>query len=75
MADFARGLPGCVLPDAAHRQICAGGGVQLAIELAAALAEVPGVDALHVFPLGAENDTREVAATFRTARGAPAQRG
>ena len=75
MADFARGLPGCVLSDAAYRQICAGGGVQLAIELAAALAEVPGVDALHVFPLGAENDTREVAATFRTARGVPAQRG
>ena len=75
MADFARGLPGCVLSDAAYRQICAGGRVQLAIELAAALAEVPGVDALHVFPLGAENDTREVAATFRTARGVPAQRG
>jgi hypothetical protein len=35
---------------------------------------VPGVDALHVYPLGAEVETRDVAAAFRSARGAPAQR-
>ena len=74
MADFARGLPGCSLSDAAHRQICAGGGVALATELAAGLADMPGVDALHIFPLGGEAETRDVAAAFRAARGVPAQR-
>jgi hypothetical protein len=38
------------------------------------LARIPGVDALHIYPLGAEDATREVAATFRSARGVPAHR-
>ena len=74
MADNVRRLPGCVLPASAERRIRAGGGVELAIELATALAAVPGVDALHVYPLGAEAQTRDVAAAFRSARGAPPQR-
>jgi methylenetetrahydrofolate reductase (NADPH) len=74
MADRARGLPGCLIPETAYRQIVNGGGTELAAELAAKLAITPGVDALHVYPLGAEVATREVAAHFRSARGAPAQR-
>jgi methylenetetrahydrofolate reductase (NADPH) len=74
MADRARGLPGCLLPDRAHRRISAGGGLELATELADELAGVPGVDALHIFPLGAEAATRGVAQAFRSARGVPARR-
>jgi hypothetical protein len=48
--------------------------MELATELATELAAMPGVDALHIFPLGAETETREVAAAFRSARGVPAQR-
>jgi hypothetical protein len=57
-----------------YRQITRGGGLELATELAMELAGMPGVDALHVYPLGAEAATREVAAAFRSARGVPAQR-
>jgi len=74
MADRARRLPGCLIPEAAYRQIANGGGIELATELATTLATIPGVDALHIYPLGAEAATREVAAHFRSARGAPAQR-
>jgi methylenetetrahydrofolate reductase (NADPH) len=74
MADRVRRLPGCLLSDAAYRQISLGGGIELATELATELAAMSGVDALHVFPLGAETETREVAAAFRSARGVPAQR-
>ena len=74
MADRVRRLPGCLLPDAAHRQISMGGGIELAAYLATELAGMSGVDALHIFPLGAEAETREVAAAFRSARGVPAQR-
>lgn len=74
MADHARRLPGCLIPDRAYRQIGMGGGTELAAELATELASIPGVDALHIFPLGAETATREVASAFRTARGAPALR-
>ena len=74
MADRARQLPGCVLPDAAHRRIASGGGLDLAAELANDLAAIPGVDALHIYPLGAEAATRQIAATFRSARGMPAHR-
>ena len=74
MADRARRLPGCLIPDVAYRQIANGGGIELATELATKLAMTPGVDALHIYPLGAEAATREVAAHFRSARGAPAQR-
>jgi methylenetetrahydrofolate reductase (NADPH) len=74
MADNVRGLPGCLLPESADQRIRAGGGVSLAVELAAELAAVPGVDALHVYPLGAEVETREVAAAFRSARGVSERR-
>ncbi len=69
MADHARQLPGCVLPDVAYERISAGGGIALATELAVELAATPGVDALHIFPLGAEEETREVASAFRRRRG------
>jgi hypothetical protein len=74
MADRVRRLPGCLLSDAAHRQISRGGGIELATELATDLAALPGVDALHVYPLGAETETRAVAAAFRSARGVPVRR-
>jgi methylenetetrahydrofolate reductase (NADPH) len=74
MADRARRLPGCLIPDDAYRQISIGGGIALAIQLATELATMPGVDALHVYPLGAEAATREVAAAFRSGRGVSAQR-
>ena len=67
-------LPGCLLPHPAYRQISMGGGLELAAELATKLAAIEGVDALHIYPLGAEEATREVASSFRLARGAPAQR-
>jgi methylenetetrahydrofolate reductase (NADPH) len=74
MADNVRRLPGCVLPESADRRIRAGEGVDLAVELATELAAMPGVDALHVYPLGAEVETRDVAAAFRNARGVPERR-
>jgi hypothetical protein len=63
-----------VIPDACYARIVEGNGVQLAVELAVELATMTGVDALHVFPLGAEQATREVAAAFRSARGVPSRR-
>jgi methylenetetrahydrofolate reductase (NADPH) len=74
MAERARRLPDCPLPNRAYRQISLGGGLELAAELATELAAIEGVDALHIYPLGAEEATREVASSFRLARGAPAQR-
>jgi hypothetical protein len=53
-------------------RIVEGGGIELATELALQLAEIDEVDALHVYPLGAEEATRDVAAAFRTARGVSA---
>jgi hypothetical protein len=74
MAERARTVPGCLIPDHAYRQICSGGGIELATEIASELAMTSGVDALDINPLGAEAATREVAASFRTAGGVPAQR-
>lgn len=74
MAEHARRLPGCRIPDLAYRQIGMGGGIELTSQLATELAAIPKVDALHIFPLGAETATCEVTSAFRTARGAPAQR-
>jgi methylenetetrahydrofolate reductase (NADPH) len=74
MAERARALPGVAIPKRAMAQISRGGGIDLAGELAAGLASISRVDALHVFPLGAEAATREVAAEFRVARGVSAQR-
>jgi 5,10-methylenetetrahydrofolate reductase len=62
------------LPELAYRQIAAGGGVELAIETAMGLAELPGVDALHVMAWGSEEAAGKVAAAFRAARGAPVER-
>ncbi|HYT25797.1 MAG TPA: methylenetetrahydrofolate reductase [Actinomycetota bacterium] len=76
MADYVnQALPGFALPEAAYRQISAGGGVDLAVETAVALSELGGVDALHVMPLGDEEAAGRVAAAFRAARGAPVERG
>jgi hypothetical protein len=61
-------LPGVEIPRRCRDRIIAGEGVVLAKELVAELAGVPGVDALHVFPLGAERDTVEIAASFRRGR-------
>jgi methylenetetrahydrofolate reductase (NADPH) len=74
MADRAQRLPGCLIPEAMYRQISTGGGLELARELATELATIAGADALHIYPLGAEVATREVAATFRAARGVAAHR-
>lgn len=74
MADRARKLPGALLTETAYHRIVTGGGVELATELAVELAAMPTVDALHIFPLGAETATRDVAAAFRSARGAPTRR-
>jgi methylenetetrahydrofolate reductase (NADPH) len=74
MAERACALPGVVIPQPTLAQIGRGDGIDLARELAADVARVPRVDALHVFPLGAEAATREVASEFRVARGVTAQR-
>jgi methylenetetrahydrofolate reductase (NADPH) len=74
MAERACALPGVAIPQACLAQIGHGGGIDLARELAASVAGISRVDALHVFPLGAEAATREVAAEFRLARGLSAQR-
>ncbi len=74
MAERACALPGVAIPQRAFAQIRRGGGIDLARELAAAIASISRVDALHVFPLGAEATTREVAGEFRVARGVRAQR-
>jgi 5,10-methylenetetrahydrofolate reductase len=68
MADRASALPGVEIPPRSLDRIVAGEGVILAEELAAELATISGVDALHVFPLGAERETVEVAAAFREQR-------
>jgi len=62
------------MAERACAQIRRGGGIELARELAAGLARVSRVDALHVFPLGAEAATREVAAEFRVTRGINSRR-
>ena len=71
MAERACALPGVAIPQRALAEISWGGGIDLARELAAGLATISRVDALHVFPLGAEAATREVAAELRVARGSP----
>ncbi len=68
MADRARSLPGCDLPESAYEQVCAGGGRELAFEIAQRLAQLPVVDALHVMPLGDERTAAQVATAFRSAR-------
>ena len=55
-------------------EFVAGGRLSELLEVSADVAAVPGVDALHVYPLGAEVETRDVAAAFRSARGASERR-
>src|SRR5919202_1870486 len=74
MAQRACALPGVTIPQRALAEISRGGGIDLARELAAGLAGISRADALHVFPLGAEAATREVAKEFRVMRGVSAQR-
>jgi methylenetetrahydrofolate reductase (NADPH) len=74
MADQARRLPGCSLPDKSYARIAAGAGIDLATEIALQLARMDQVDALHIYPLGAEEATRAVAAEFRSERGVSARR-
>jgi methylenetetrahydrofolate reductase (NADPH) len=62
------------VPERASRQIAAGGGIDLAVETAMALAELPQVAALHVMSWGSEEAAGRVAAAFRGARGAPMER-
>jgi methylenetetrahydrofolate reductase (NADPH) len=68
MADRARALPGCDLPDDAYRQIAAGGGCELAVEMSERLAELAVADAVHVMPLGDEITAARAAAAFRRGR-------
>jgi methylenetetrahydrofolate reductase (NADPH) len=63
------------VPERAARQIVAGGGVDLAVETAVALAGLERVHALHVMSWGSEEAAGRVAAAFRAARGAPVERG
>jgi methylenetetrahydrofolate reductase (NADPH) len=63
------------VPERAARQIGAGGGVDLAVETAVALAGLGRVHALHVMSWGSEEAAGRVAAAFRAARGAPVERG
>ena len=74
LADILNSVLPFDLPPRAYRQIAAGGGLDLAIETAIALAELPRVDALHVMAWGSEEAAGKVAAAFRAARGAPVER-
>ena len=67
-------LPGVTIPEPPFAQIRRGGGIELAREPAAGLARVSRVHAFHVFPLGAEAATREIAAGFRVTRGINSRR-
>jgi methylenetetrahydrofolate reductase (NADPH) len=62
------------VPERAARRIAAGGGVDLAVETAVALAGLERVHALHVMSWGSEEAAGRVAAAFRAARGAPVER-
>jgi methylenetetrahydrofolate reductase (NADPH) len=74
MAERAGELPGVAISERAVAEIRRGGGIELARRLAGELADIPRIDGLHVFPLGAEAATREVAAEFRVTRRVGARR-
>jgi 5,10-methylenetetrahydrofolate reductase len=74
LADTLNGMLPFSLPEAVYRQIAAGGGTDLAIDTAIALAELPGVHALHVMAWGSAEVAGQVAAAFRVSRGAPVER-
>jgi methylenetetrahydrofolate reductase (NADPH) len=62
------------VPERIGRQVAAGGGVDLAVETAMALAGLERVQALHVMSWGSEEAAGRVAAAFRATRGAPVER-
>jgi methylenetetrahydrofolate reductase (NADPH) len=74
MVDILNQTLPCQIPEAAARQIAAGGGIELAIETAMRLAHLDRVHALHVMSWGSEEQAGKVAAAFRAARGAPVVR-
>jgi methylenetetrahydrofolate reductase (NADPH) len=74
MVDILNQTLPCQIPEAAARQIAAGGGIELAIETAMRLARLDRVHALHVMSWGSEEQAGKVAAAFRAARGAPVVR-
>jgi methylenetetrahydrofolate reductase (NADPH) len=74
MVDILNQTLPCQIPDRAAARIAAGGGIDLAVETAMALARLDGVHALHVMSWGSEEAAGQVAAAFRAARGAPVVR-
>src|SRR5215207_1831776 len=74
MVDILNQTLPCQIPERPAAQIAAGGGIDLAVETAMGLAALDQVHALHVMSWGSEEQAGQVAAAFRTARGAPAER-
>ena len=74
MVDILNQTLPCQIPEKPAAQIAAGGGIDLAVETAMSLAALDRVHALHVMSWGSEEQAGQVAAAFRTARGAPAER-
>jgi methylenetetrahydrofolate reductase (NADPH) len=74
MVDILNQTLPCQIPDRAAARIAAGGGIDLAVETAMALARLDGVHALHVMSWGSEEAAGQVAAAFRAARGVPVVR-
>src|SRR5215204_581053 len=74
MVDILNQTLPCQIPEKPAAQIAAGGGIDLAVETAMHLAALDRVHALHVMSWGSEEQAGQVAAAFRTARGAPAER-
>jgi methylenetetrahydrofolate reductase (NADPH) len=62
------------VPERIGRQVAAGGGIDLAVETAMALAGLERVHALHVMSWGSEEAAGRVASAFRAAGGAPVER-
>ncbi|HVB53690.1 MAG TPA: methylenetetrahydrofolate reductase [Candidatus Acidoferrales bacterium] len=66
--DFVqRAIPNCPVPDSLAQRIREGQGVVVATELAAEIGRRPGLR-LHVIPLGAEGQVRQVIEAFDGAR-------
>jgi methylenetetrahydrofolate reductase (NADPH) len=66
--EFVRhSLPGCPVPDPVADRIRAGGGIQVACEVAAEIGRRPSLR-LHLIPLGAERHAAEIAASFMAVR-------
>ena len=74
MVDILNQTLPCQIPEKPAAQIAVGGRIDLAVETAMSLAALDQVHALHVMSWGSEEPAGQVAAAFRTARGAPAER-